>query len=369
MNFAKPKRSSGLGHNTKERKIMRKSNARRRITALVAVGVVAATITVAVSAASGSTHSVATAAAGTKLFMLPKFTGIPPFTQADQGAASVAKGYGYSLTYGGPTTGSATAQVSFINNAVSGGYKGLFISADDPASVTPALVRAQKAGVAVVSFDSDVLPAGRSVYVEGTGTPQIALAQLNMLGSQIGYSGSFAILSAAATDSNQVLWNNQLKQDLKTNPKFKNMKLVAIVNPPDDTAPSATTYTENILKAYPTIKGIIAPTTVAIAAAAQVIQQQHLCSKYVVTGLGDPQQMKTFVTSGCVKQFALWNFTTEGRVAMCAMHAVLTKKVTGKSGQSFTCPGAGTLKIGAGSTVIAGPAEIFTNKNLSAYTF
>ena len=144
------------------------------------------------------------------------------------------------------------------------------------------------------------------------GTPQIALAQLNMLGSQIGYSGSFAILSAAATDSNQVLWNNQLKQDLKTNPKFKNMKLVAIVNPPDDTAPSATTYTENILKAYPTIKGIIAPTTVAIAAAAQVIQQQHLCSKYVVTGLGDPQQMKTFVTSGCVKHVRSLEFHDGG---------------------------------------------------------
>jgi rhamnose transport system substrate-binding protein len=348
---------------------MTKPTARRRLATLIAVGALAATVTVAASAASSSARSVATASAGTKLFMLPKFTGIPPFTQADQGAHSLAKQFGYSLSYGGPTTGSATAQVSFINNAVSGGYKGLFISADDPASVTPALVRARKAGVAVVSYDSDVLPAGRSVYIEGTGTPQIALAELNMLGSQIGYSGSFAILSAAATDSNQVLWNKQLKQDLATNAKFKKMKLVAIVNPPDDTAPSATTYTENILKAYPTIKGIIAPTTVAVAAAAQVIQQQHLCSKYVVTGLGDPQQMKTFVTSGCVKQFALWNFTTEGKVAMCAMHAVLTKEVTGKTGQSFTCPGSGSFKIGAGSTVIAGPAEIFTDKNLSAYTF
>ena len=346
-----------------------KMNIPRRITAFAAVGVLTACVAVTASVASSSASSVAQTSAGTKLFMLPKFTGIPPFTQADQGAASVAKQFGYSLSYGGPTTGSATAQVSFINNAVSGGYKGLFISADDPASVTPALVRARHAGVAVVSYDSDVLPAGRSVYIEGTGTPQIALAELNMLGSQINYSGSFAILSAAATDSNQVLWNNQLKQDLTSNPKFKNMKLVAIVNPPDDTAPSATTYTENIIKRYPTIKGIIAPTTVAVAAAAQVVQQAHECGKYVITGLGDPMQMKTYVTSGCVKQFALWNFTTEGKVAMCAMHAVLTKQVTGASGQSFTCPGQGTLKVGAQGTVIAGPAEIFTNKNLSAYTF
>ena len=64
--------------------------------------------------------------------MLPKFTGIPPFTQADNGAKAIASTFGYTLSYGGPTSASATAQVSFINTAVAGGYKGIFISADDP---------------------------------------------------------------------------------------------------------------------------------------------------------------------------------------------------------------------------------------------
>ena len=325
--------------------------------------------TAAASAAASTSTSSTTAATSVRLFMLPKFTGIPPFTQADQGAQALAGTYGYKLTYGGPTTGSATAQVSFINTAVANGYKGLFISADDAAAVTPALERAQQQGVKVVSFDSDVLPKGRTIYIEGTGTPQIAQAELNMLGSQIGFSGSFVILSAQATDTNQNEWNAQLKQDLKTDPQYKNMHLVSIVYPSDDTAPTATTYAQNILKEYPTIKGIISPTTVGVAAAAAVLQQQHVCSKYVLTGLGDPMQMKSFVTSGCVKQFALWNFTREGQVAMCAMHGVQTGALTGASGQTFDCPGAGSFTVGPQGTVIAGPAEIFTNKNLSAYTF
>jgi rhamnose transport system substrate-binding protein len=323
----------------------------------------------AAGGSGGASSSSSGGSSGAKLFMLPKFTGIPPFTQADNGAKQMASGFGYTLGYGGPTTASATQQVNFINTAVSQGNKGIFISADNPSAVTPALVRAQGRGVKVVSFDSDVLPNGRTIYVQGTSADSIAQTELDMLGSQIGYSGDFAILSAQATDSNQVQWNKILVQDLKSNPKYKNMHLVTIVNPPDDGTPSAVQYTQSLLKEHPTIKGIIAPTTVAVAAAAQVVKQQGLCNKYVVTGLGDPMQMKPYVTSGCVKKFALWNFTREGQVAMCAMHGLLTGKISGKEGESFTCGSLGSFKVEPQGTVTAGPATVFSKNNLSAYTF
>jgi rhamnose transport system substrate-binding protein len=317
----------------------------------------------------GSSTTPGTSSSAAKLYMIPKFTGIPPFTQANQGAQQFAQQFGYQLSYGGPTTASATQQVQFINNAVANGYKGIFISADDPAAVTPALQRAQQNGVSVVSFDSDVLPAGRTVYVEGTSAQQIADIQLQMLGSQINYTGDFVILSAQATDSNQVLWNKLLVQELQTNPKYKNMHLVKIINPPDDSTPTAVQYTQSVLKEYPSIKGIIAPTTVAVAAAAQVVQQEGVCKKYVVTGLGDPKQMESYVTSGCVKQFALWGFSREGQVAMCAMHAILAHQISGKQGDMFTCGNLGSFTVGASGTVTAGPPTVFTDSNLNLYTF
>src|SRR4051794_26949980 len=91
----------------------------------------AAGLTAACGSSSGS--GTGASSSGAKLFMIPKFTGIPPFTQADQGGASMAKSFGYHLTYNGPATASATGQVNFINEAAGGGYKGIFISADDPA--------------------------------------------------------------------------------------------------------------------------------------------------------------------------------------------------------------------------------------------
>ena len=93
------------------------------------------------SSNGGGSTTAGTPTSATKLYMIPKFTGIPPFTQADQGAQQFAQQFGYQLTYGGPTTSSATQQVQFINNAAANGYKGIFISADDPAAVTPARAR------------------------------------------------------------------------------------------------------------------------------------------------------------------------------------------------------------------------------------
>jgi rhamnose transport system substrate-binding protein len=311
------------------------------------------------------------ASGSTKVFMIPKFTGIAPFTDAANGCKTEGKKIGLTCLYGGPTTGSATDQVTFINNAVAAGDKGIFISNDDAATTNPALVRAEHHGVKVVTFDSDSLPSGRSIFVEGTSTASIAETELNMLGSQEtpAYTGNFIILSAQATDTNQVEWNAQLKADLSM-PKYANMKLLAIINPPSDSAADATTSLQAALASYPTATGIISPTTVAIAAAAQYLTTNNLCSKIILTGLGDPDQMEPFMTTAnnCVHSFALWNFTTEGTVAACAMKYVLAGTLTGKTGQSFKCNGVKEVVL-PGKTVSAGAAVVYTSANVKSAGF
>jgi rhamnose transport system substrate-binding protein len=311
------------------------------------------------------------AAKSVKVYMIPKFTGIAPFTDAAAGCKAEGKKIGLTCLYGGPTTGSATDQVNFINNAVSAGDKGILISNDDAATTNPALVRAEKHGVKVVTFDSDALKTGRSIYVEGTSTASIATTELNMLGSEMPtpYSGSFIILSAQATDSNQVQWNAQVKADLSMS-KYSKMTLAAIINPPSDSAADATSSLQAALAANPGIVGIISPTTVAIAAAAQYLTTNNLCSKYVLTGLGDPDQMAPFMSASnnCVHSFALWNFTQEGTVAACAMKNVLAGTLTGKTGQSFKCNGVKEVVL-PGQTVSAGAAVVYTSANVNSAGF
>lgn len=83
------------------------------LVAIVAAGALAAGLTASVGSAGRSTP-----AAGYKIFLIPKFVGIPVFTQNAAGAKAAAKELGDTIIYNGPTEASATAQVPFIDAAV-----------------------------------------------------------------------------------------------------------------------------------------------------------------------------------------------------------------------------------------------------------
>ncbi len=52
-----------------------------------------------------------------------------------------------------------------------------------------------------------------------------------------------------------------------------------------------------------------------------------------------------------------------------ASDALLTRTITGKMNDVFTCGSLGSLKVEAGGAITAGPPTIFTNKNFDLYTF
>src|SRR5205809_960096 len=123
---------------------------------IVAAGTLAAGLAAGVGSAGQSK-----AASGGKVFLIPKFVGIPVFTQNAAGAKAAAKELGDTIVYNGPTEASATAQVPFIDAAVRQGAKAIIISADDPNAVAPALKRAAAKGVKVISYDADTAPDAR----------------------------------------------------------------------------------------------------------------------------------------------------------------------------------------------------------------
>ncbi len=92
------------------------------------------------------------------------------------------------------------------------------------------------------------------------------------------------------------------------------MKLVTTVYGNDDPQKS-TTEAEALLANYPNLKGIISPTTVGVAATAQVVETAGKATTIKVTGLGTPNQMRRFIKNGTVKAFQLWSPYNEGLLA------------------------------------------------------
>jgi rhamnose transport system substrate-binding protein len=339
--------------------------ARKRLMLLLALAIAAA-VAVGIAASVGTAGS-SKKSAGYKVFLLPKFIGIPVFTQNGAGAKAAAKELGDTVTYNGPTEADATKQVPFIDNAVRQGYNAIIISANDPNTVAPALKRAMAKGVKVISYDGDVAPDARNVFVSPPSAKDIGFFQVEWIGSQIGYKGKIAILSATPTAANQNTWIKFMKQALRL-PKYKGMQLVKVAYGNDNDTKSAQ-ETQALLQAYPDLKGIISPTTVGVAAAARVLQQSKNCGKVALTGLGLPSQMRAYIKAGCAKKVGLWDEFKFGYAAMYAAHAVLEGKLTGKASESFTAGKMGKRTVGPNKTVIFDKPLVFTKATVDKYRF
>lgn len=340
---------------------------RKRTLTVLSSLVLIVTLTGVLAAGAGNAAPERSAKRGYKIFLIPKFIGIPVFTLNGQGAKVAGTQLGDTVTYNGPTEASAAKQVPFIDTAVRQGYNAIVISANDPNAVAPALRRAQARGLKVVSYDADAAANARTVYVSPPDTQSIGAGQVEWVGSQIGYKGDIAILSATTTAANQNAWIAVMKQTLKK-PKYRGMKLVKIAYGNDNDTKSAQ-ETQALLQAYPNLKGIIAPTSVGLPAAARVLQQAGKCRSVALTGLATPNAMRAYTKKGCGKKFGLWNEVDFGYLAVYVAHAVLDGKLTGKQGASLVAGRLGKRTVGAQSTMPMGPPLVFTPQNIDKYRF
>src|SRR6185437_3934774 len=161
-------------------------------------------------------------------------------------------------------------------------------------------------GIKILAFDSDINCGStpNHLFINQADTKEIGTSEVDLLAKQINSTGQIAILSAAASATNQNSWIMYMKQQLK---KYPNMKLVSTVYGNDDPATSLTVL-QGLISAYPNLRGIISPTTVGISTAAQYLDtHKSLLSHLTLTGIGLPSQMKTYVLDGTVKAFELWN--------------------------------------------------------------
>jgi rhamnose transport system substrate-binding protein len=323
------------------------------------------------TATSGATSSSSAAGGlktGLKVFVIPKNLGNNYFTTADSaksgGAIAALQALGETGTETSGTAATPASQIPAIQAAISKGANALIVSATDPTALCPTLNAAMKRGIAVVTYDSDA-PACRSLFINQASTAQIGTSEVDLLAKQINQTGDIAIVSAAASATNQNAWIGYMKQELKKYPK---MKLVSTVYGNDDPTTS-TQVTQGLLQRYPNLKGIISPTTVGIAAAAAVLDNAKYRGKIALTGLGTPDSLKKYVSDGTIKGFELWKPNDLGYLAGYAAVAIASGKINGSQGQSFTAGKLGSFTVGADKSVLLGPPFVFTSANIGQFDF
>ncbi len=327
--------------------------------------------TVAPSAGSAAPGG-STAAGDLNIVFIPKAINNPYFDAAGTGAQKAATELGGKYKQIGAQTSSAADQIPFIQDATTQGYKAIVVSATDPDAIAPSLTAAKAAGIKVVGYDSSPAEGAYDVFVNQTDFSLIggAMAQwaCDLAPS---CTGEVAILSATATAPNQNAWIKDFNTALTSDAKFSKLKLVDTVYG-DDKPDVSTTQAQALLQSHPNLKVIVAPTTVGILAAAQVVKQAGVSDKVKVTGLGLPNDMKPFVADGTTPEFGLWSVPDLGYLAYQVAAKLITGEIKGTPGETFTVPslnGGKPYTIGPKSVVILGPPFVFNKDNVGNFNF
>ena len=329
----------------------------------------AATPTAAPAATQAPVATQAAGGAVGSIVMIPKQINNPYFAVAFKGAQNAAADLGGTLTEVGPSAADATQQIPFIQTATTQGAKAIIVSADDANAIAPALQQAMAAGIKVVGYDSSPAKGAYNVFVNQADTAGIGKGLADMACDEApSCTGEIAVLSAAQTATNQNAWIAAMQTTLK-DAKYSGLVFDGVYYGNDDPQVS-TTQAQAMLAAHPNLKVIVAPTTVGIVAAAQVVTSQNLIGKVFVTGLGTPKGMVDFVKSGASPEFALWNVTDLGYLAYAVAVDLVNGTIKGNAGETFTVAKVNSgapYTIGTDSVVVLGPPFVFNKANIDQY--
>ena len=168
------------------------------------------------------------------------------------------------------------------------------IAANDANAVAPALKRAAKEGIHVISYDSGVATEARQVFVNQVKGESLAEMMLISMHDLIGGEGEFAILSSTATATNQNAWIDFMKAKMASDPKFAKMKLVQVAYG-EESEQVNQQQALALVQAFPNLKGIIVPAGIGLPAAARALEQAGALSKVKLTGLAPATLMKKYI--------------------------------------------------------------------------
>ncbi len=332
-----------------------------------------------VSSPSASTTGGAGAQTGDKLQIvyIAKSTGNPYFSDVDKGFEKAAKELDFEFTSQAPATADATSQLSIIKDQIQRGVDVIAITPNSPNALNEALDEAKAKGITVICVDADLTDneSHRDAAVLPVDFATVGPSQIELLGELMGYEGEFAILSATTDAPNQNAWIAGMKETLK-DPKYSKMKLVATVYG-DDESQKSSTETEALLAKFPNLKGILSPTSVGLAAAAQVIENAGVYPGGAkakngglhLTGLSTPNQLKNALSTGAVAKFQLWSPADMGYLAAQLGVKASKDKVKIESGTDVEIPGRDAVKVGDKGVVFTGPLVTFSKENIADYDF
>ena len=207
--------------------------------------------------ASSGRQNVQPAAAEYVFALIAKNQGDPVFESARVGAEDAARTIGDKLgvkikvLWRTPNEQDARKQVEYIDQLVLQGVNGISVSCSDAATLTPAINRAVKSGVAVMCFDSDAPKSERFCYF-GTDDSACGHTVMRELAAVLGPGKH--VVAIPGGDQNSLNIQNRVRGALNEATNYPNLTLAGVYYS-KEVPQDAAAVVEQVQTANPSIDG------------------------------------------------------------------------------------------------------------------
>ncbi|XWN30204.1 MAG: autoinducer 2 ABC transporter substrate-binding protein [Devosia sp.] len=294
-----------------------------------------------------------------RVFMVPKFTGFVFFELARDGAEKACKELGCELTYVGTTTADVEGQVQVYQNLVPQRPDVLVTAALDINAGVPALRRLRQQGTVVVTFDADVAPQGRDLFVNMAPFDVQARAMLESALANVPEGGKAIWVAPTPTVANFISQKKALDDLIASEERYASIEFIDTLYAEDDPEKSYQVGS-SAMQAHPDLKLFISGSGISVPALNKAIEDTGRRGEVYATGYGLPDTMTTYIANDTIKQYALWSPFDFGYMATYAGVLIKAGELAPEEGTTFDVPNLGERSIDDNRTANLNAMLFFT---------
>lgn len=325
-------------------------------------------ITALASAALASTALIGTPVAADEhaksIATVVKIAGIQWFNRMEEGVDKFAADTGMNAFQVGPAQADPQQQVALIEDMIAQGVDALAVVPMSPEALEPVLGRAMAAGITVITHEA-AAQQNTNYDLEAFVNEDFGANLMEQMASCMGGEGEYAVFVGSLTSQTHNQWVDGAIAYQEAN--YPNMTRVGDKNETFDDAEQAYSRAQEVLRAFPNIKGMQGSASTDVAGIGRAIEERGMEDATCVFGTSLPSIAGQYLETGAVDGIGFWDPAVAGE----AMNTLAVMVMNGEEvtdGMDLGLPGYESVTLDG--KVIYGQAWVNVNMdNMADYPF
>ncbi|MBO6640472.1 MAG: autoinducer 2 ABC transporter substrate-binding protein [Roseitalea sp.] len=300
----------------------------------------------------------------TSIATVVKIAGIQWFNRMEEGVKQYAEDNGVNAFQVGPAQADPQQQAALIEDMIAQGVDALAVVPMSPEALEPVLGRAMEQGITVITHEA-AAQQNTHYDIEAFRNEDFGANLMEQLATCMGGEGEYAVFVGSLTSQTHNQWVDGAIAHQEAN--YPNMTLVGDKNETFDDAQNAYQKAQEVLRAFPNVKGMQGSASTDVAGIGLAIEERGMEEATCVFGTSLPSIAGQYLETGAVDGIGFW----DPSVAGYAMNKLATMVMNGEEVTDGMDLGLeGYESVALEGKVIYGQAWVNVNKdNMADYPF